>query len=59
VAPWKSPGEKVPCTDIRVLIEYAQEVGMGWIRGATIEATVGELERVREIVLRTGEVEFR
>jgi len=32
---------------------------MGWIRGATIEATVGELERVREIVLRTGEVEFR
>lgn len=32
---------------------------MGWIRDATIEATVRELEPAREIVLRTSEVEFR
>jgi len=31
---------------------------MGRIRGTTIEATVVELKPVREMVLRTGEVEF-
>jgi hypothetical protein len=57
-APRKSRGEKLPYTDIRVLFNPRQEMGMERIHGATIEATVVDLEPVREVGLPTGELGF-